>query len=168
MTSRPAFVRLAGAGVACLAMLLPALTARAAPVRLDDSLSSQQRVFMRQEWRDAYPGRDGTPDLLTVLARASIEVRLKTQAYVGRNARIFLVLPTLANTGALPADLRVEWRTRGAMRAGIAAPGTRTLVYEGRVASATTGDWFDFFVTANSTTLGSNVQFEPYFDIEAE
>ena len=167
---------LAGAGLAralrrCMVLIclgLLAAGAQAAPVRLDDSLSSQQRVVMRQEWRDAYPNQGHRPDLMTVLARASVEVRLKTEAYVGRNARVFLVLPTLANTGALPADLRIEWRTRGAMRAGIAAPGTRTLVFEGRIGAPVIGDWFDFYVTADSRALGSNVQFEPYFDLETE
>jgi len=148
--------------------LLGALPAQAVPVRLDDSLSSQPRVQLRQEWRDSFPNRGGRPNLFGILARASVEVRLKTDAYVGRRARIFLVLPTLANTGALPSDLQVEWRTRGAMRAGVGAPGSRTLVFEGRVNAAITGDWFDFYVTADSRTLGRNVQFEPYFDIEGE
>ena len=156
------------ARVLALAALLGTLPAQAAPVRLDDSLSSQPRLQMRQEWRDTYPNRGRRPDLLGVLARASVEVRLKTSAYVGRNARIFLVLPTLANTGALPPDLLVEWRTRGVMRAGIGAPGSRTLVFEGRVAAPITGDWFDFYVTADSRTVGNNVQFEPYFVIESE
>ena len=157
-----------GAIHACLLAALLCTAAQAAPVRLDDSLSSQQRVFMRQEWRDTFPIRDRGPDLLGILARASIEVRLKTDAYVGRNARIFLVLPTIASTGALPPDLRVEWRTRGAMRAGVAAPGTRTQVFQGRIGAPITGDWFDFFVTADSRALGNNVQFEPYFEIEAD
>jgi hypothetical protein len=150
------------------AALLAAASAGAAPVRLDDSLSSTPRVQLRQEWRDTFPNRGRRPDLMGILARASVEVRLKTSAYVGRNARIYLVLPTLANTGALPADMLVEWRTRGTMRAGIGAPGSRTLVFEGRIATAITGDWFDFYVTADSRTVGNNVQFEPYFDIEAQ
>jgi hypothetical protein len=150
-----------------LAVMLAGV-AQAAAVRLDDSLSSQQRVFMRQEWRDTFPNRSRGTDLLAILARASVEVRLKTDAYVGRNVRIFLVLPTVANTGALPADMRVEWRTRGIMRAGIAGPGSRTQVFEGRVGATVTGDWFDFFVTADSRALGSNVQFEPYFEIETQ
>jgi hypothetical protein len=154
-------------GMLCTALLWSGVV-EAAPVRLDDSLSSQQRVVMRQEWRDTRPNQGHRMDLMTVLARASVEVRLKTEAYVGRNARIFLVLPTLANTGALPADLRIEWRTRSTMRAGVAGPGSRTLVFEGRVTAPITGDWFDFYVTADSRGLGSNVQFEPYFEIETE
>jgi hypothetical protein len=160
-------MRRAALGLA-LAALLGGLPAQAAPLRLDDSLSSQPRLLLRQEWRDTFPNRGRRADLLGVLARASVEVRLKTEAYVGRNARIFLVLPTLANTGALPQDMLVEWRTRGTLRAGIGAPGSRTLLFEGRIKANITGDWFDFYVTADSRTLGSNVQFEPYFDIETE
>ncbi|HEX4327454.1 MAG TPA: hypothetical protein VH105_11590 [Burkholderiales bacterium] len=151
-----------------LAALLCAAPARAAPVRLDDSLSSAPRIYLRQEWRDTFPVPGRGPDLLSILARASVEVRLKTDSYVGRHARIFLVLPSIANSGALPPDMRIEWRTRGAMHAGIASPGTRTLVYEGRIGATVTGDWFDFFVTADSRTLGSNVQFQPYFELETE
>lgn len=151
-----------------LAALLLGAGGQAAPVRLDDSLSSASRLVMRQEWRDTFPIRDRGPELLSVLARASIEVRLKTASYAGRNARIFLVLPTISNAGSLPADLRVEWRTRGLMRAGIGSPGTRTLVYQGRINGSVTGDWFDFFVTGDSRTLGNHVQFEPYFELETE
>lgn len=154
--------------IAALALVLSVLPAHAVPVRLDDTLSSQPRVVMRQEWRDSTPNRGARPSLFGILARASVEVRLKTGAYVGRNARIFLVLPTIANTGSLPSDLQVEWRTRGLMRAGVAAPGSRTVVFDGRITAPITGDWFDFFVTADSRTLGRNVQFEPYFDIETE
>ena len=155
-------------GTLTLLVILAVSAVQAAPVRLDDSLSSQPRVWMRQEWRDTFPVRGHQPNLLSVLARASVEVRLKTGPYVGKQARIFLVLPTLANTGALPSEMRIEWRTRGTMRAGFAGPGSRTLVYEGRVGTPVTGDWFDFFVTADSRSLGSNVQFEPYFEIETD
>jgi len=151
-----------------LTVVIAAMPVNAAPVRLDDSLSSQPRLVLRQEWRDAFPNRGRRPDLMGVLARASVEIRLKTDAYVGRNARIFLVLPTLSSAGALPQDMLFEWRTRGTMRAGIGAPGSRTLVFEGRVAASITGDWFDFYVTADSRTVGNNVQFEPYFEIETE
>jgi hypothetical protein len=157
-----------GLAAALAGGLLLCAAAQAAPVRLDDSLSSASRLVMRQEWLDTFPIRDRNPDLLAVLARASVEVRLKTGGFTGRNARIFLVLPTISNAGVLPADLRVEWRTRGVMRAGIAGPGTRTLVYQGRINASVMGDWFDFFVTGNSRSLGNHVQFEPYFELEAE
>lgn len=95
-----------------------------------------------------------------------VEYRLDLTRYVGRNARVFYVLP--GDPGILaPQGLTVRWTAQnGLMRSGEARAGERTAVYEGRIGSPTLDEVFDLNLIVDSRYFTGRFRLNPYFEIE--
>jgi hypothetical protein len=137
-----------------------------APVRLDDSASPRSRVDVKPRWQFQDEGLSAERISAMVAHIPNLEVRLNTSRFVGRQARVYLVVPNFVPGLRAPTGMRVEWRTRGTLIAGSALPGTRALVYDGAVARPVLSDFLDVSLFLDARFVDSGLRFEPYFEIE--
>jgi hypothetical protein len=136
--------------------------------RLDDSASPLSRVASQTSLGDQ--GRLLTDSTTATLQFGRVNYKLSTAKYIGKQARIYYVIP-LGIPGLLsPAGLRVEWRGHGLFSNGQARPGERSLVWTGTVREAwmTEGLNITMQVDLHEINLppGANFGFESYFEIE--
>ena len=158
-----------------LAALLAALPATAQRYRLDDSLSPVQNYGVALEWNSAElrralaalasGGRDALPALTGQVS--GVKVRLNTREFVGRRARIYLVLPLAASGVTSPADLELRWQTVGGdMLDGTTRPGQSALVYEGVIAEPVLQSVFNFLLIIANGADADAFTLEPYYELE--
>jgi hypothetical protein len=98
----------------------------------------------------------------------NLEVRLNTARYVGKSGRVYLVVPDFVSGLRGATGFRVEWRTRGALLSGSAIPGTRSLVYDGRIATPVLADFLDLTLQLDGRFVDRGLRFEPHFEIEID
>lgn len=149
-----------------LAALLASASAAAA-TRLDDSLSPRQRVQATTNW--LYDGAgDWTADQMNALVAdvRAMEFRLRTAPYLGKTAEIYLVLPDHVSGLKSPTGFRVDWTTRGRFAPGSAVPGTRSLVFRGKITEPVMSDYFDFRIFIDARSWERGIEFDPVFEIE--
>jgi hypothetical protein len=149
--------------VVAILLSLPA----AGAIKLDDSLSPQQRVLLtpKPEFEDT----DNLSDeqLNAWVARINgLEIRLDTRAYVGQQADIYLSLPVFISGIRGPTGLRLEWQTRGQFAAGSTIPGQRVLLFQGIISEPVMTELFNFTVHIDGRYYEGNLQFDPVFEIE--
>jgi hypothetical protein len=130
----------------CLAAALACTTALAS-TRLDDSLSPRQRVQSTAQWLYDGTGSWNQDQVNALVARvSSMEFRLRTAPYVGKNAEIYLSVPQHVTGLTVPTSMRVEWTTRGTFGPGSVVPGNRALVWRGKITEPVMSDYFDFTI----------------------
>jgi hypothetical protein len=135
---------------------------------LDAGLSLQPRVHASLDW--AMPMRAAGSDVAALNRLAarvqSVEVRLDTQAFVGRDARIYIVLPDLLRGMARADSLRVGWHARGRFNDGSLVAGQRTLLFAGRIDEDTLADVLDFVIHMDARDRDGTVHLEFAYEIE--
>ena len=97
-----------------------------------------------------------------------VEVRLDTSAYVGRRARIFLMLPDLISGLDSTEGVTLRWRARGDFLAGHTTPGQRALLFEGVIEDEVTSDVLSYTLELDARHLTGVLRLEPVFEIEVE
>lgn len=145
-------------------------TARAAD-RLDDSASPRSRVPAQVVYsNEGRPLQDSLEPVTAIVKFGRIDYRLAMARYVGRQARIYYVVPAQVAGLRSPAGLRVDWRGLGLFAGGSARPGERRLVWSGQVRDAWMNESLDlnWEVDLRELQLPRNGQFgfEAYFEIE--
>jgi hypothetical protein len=92
---------------------------------VDDSMSQVQAPAAPLRWRTPLPSKSESN-----LLDAAVQVRivLNTSPWVGKQARIFMVMPPLPQS-----SLSVQWMTGGILQPGRLTGGQRQLVYQGIV-----------------------------------
>ena len=138
-----------------------------ASTRLDDSLSPRQRVETTTHW--LYDGiGDWNEDQINALVAdvRSMEFRLRTAPYIGKNAEIYLTIPQHVTGLTVPTAMRVEWTTRGTFAPGSVVPGNRALVWRGKIAESVMSDFFDFRIFLDARTSERGIEFDPVFEID--
>ena len=150
----------------CVALALAAATANAAPKRLDDRASPRSQVNVESRWLHSGEGLNAEQLNAMVATVNNLEFRLDTSAYVGKRARIYLVIPEFVQGLRGPAGMRVEWTTRGQFMAGSALPGQRTLVYDGMVQRPSMQETLDLSVFLDARYLERGLRFDPAFEID--
>ena len=157
---------------ACGAALVLALAGAAqAADRLDDTASPRKRVpaqvVLSNEGR---PLQDSLDPVTASVKFGRIDYRLATARYVGRQARIYYVIPVQIEGLRSPAGLRVDWRGLGRFASGSARPGERRLVWSGQVRDAWLNESLDLNWEVDLRELqlprGGQLGFEAYFEIE--
>jgi len=159
---------------AVIAFVLMPCVALAAIERLDDSGSRQYAVSPQ---RTVLTPANGLGDSFSTaqatgatLSFGRINYRLATAKYVGKRARIYLVIPQATNVVSTPAALKLEWRGTRAFASGAGHPGDRVLVWQGVVA----GFWLDEDVELTMhidlrhlhSSARATAGIESYFEIE--
>jgi hypothetical protein len=138
-----------------------------ASTRLDDSLSPRQRVDTTTRW--LYDGvGDWNIDQINALVAEvhAMQFRLRTDAYVGKNAEIYLTVPLQVTGLRSPTAMRLEWTTRGVFSPGTLVPGNRALVYRGKITAPVMSDYFDFRIFLDARTSERGIEFDPIFEID--
>ena len=116
---------------AALLLALAAGAASAETHRLDDSLSHTVPPTAQMQWRpQTRSDVDGGME-----AWVRVNIRIDTQAWIGRSGRVYMVLPRDES-----ATLEAVWTTDGQLLAGRLVPGERALVYAGPISASTLSD----------------------------
>lgn len=149
-----------------LVLTLATLPALAAPKRLDDRASPRSVVNVESRWLHSAEGLSLEQTNAMVATVPNLEFRLDTSAYVGKRARIYLVLPDFIPGLRSPSGMRVEWTSRGAFLGGSALPGQRTLVYDGLVQRPQMHESLDLSVFLDARYLERGLRFDPTFEID--
>ena len=123
----PLFARL----VAAFAALFISTAAVAETHQLDDSLSHTVPPTAQMQWRpQTRSDVDGGME-----AWVRVNIRIDTQAWIGRSGRVYMVLPRDES-----ATLEAVWTTDGPLLAGRLVSGERALVYAGPISAGTLSD----------------------------
>lgn len=152
-------------------MLTLTLTPVGAAQRLDDSASPLRQVAPQQSLSEQGRSLQDSDDPRTAVVRyGGVTYKLATTPYVGRQARIYLVIPARIAGLRSPAGLRAEWLGQGVFADGSARPGERRLVWSGTVRGPWLVETLDLTLNLDLRELtlpgGGAVGFESYFEIE--
>lgn len=138
--------------------------------RLDSSASPRQKVAALQVLNE-----NGRPFAQTPFSREAhaqfgrVEFRLSTAAFVGRRARIDLVLPPSVPGLRRASGLVYHWRGVDGTLSGQVYPGQRLPVWTGTIEQALTTLSIDLGmrldVTAMGDSTGGQVGVEPVFEL---
>ncbi|WP_232539504.1 MULTISPECIES: hypothetical protein [Comamonas] len=155
----------------CFSVLLAAACAwapgaYAQAIRLDDSTSPRAQV--NADFRQAQMLDNQTISL----PFGHVEYRLATAAYVGKQARIYYVIPLAVAGLRSPAGMQVQWRSSGRFQPGMGRPGDRVQVWTGVVRTPWITENFDLQLRIDRRELqigqGGSLRFESYFEIETQ
>lgn len=135
----------------------PCTAAGSATFPVDDSMSQAQGAAALR-WRHALPS--GTEANL-LDATMDVRIVLNLSPWVGKRARIFMVMPTLPQSG-----LSVQWETKGTLLPGRLAGGQRQLVFQGVVPGARLEDTMRVTATADARDAATPLRVNFTFEIE--
>lgn len=137
-----------------------ALTAQAAPLRLDDSLTHTVPPNVQMQWRPMPTARDGSGD---VEAWVRVNVRIDTRPIVNRSGRVYLVLERDESS-----VIEAVWTSQGRLQAGRVVSGERTLVHSGPIAGPTLEDQFLMRLRSQADWLKSSRRLQFHFEFDAD
>lgn len=151
------------------------VTGFAAMERLDDAASPRaivQSPNMASE--HGYPLNQFVPGAPAaqrgIVDFGRIEYRLATSRYVGKNARIYFVVPSSIVGLKSPQGLLVSWRSEGSFASGSGRPGERVLVWSGTVRQAIMSEALslrmEFELRELLPQAQKGIAVECYFEIE--
>ncbi len=124
---------------------------------VDDSMSHSSAAQLR--WRQPLPSRDAANLLLDATLDARIV--LNVSPWVGKPARIYMVMPVLPQS-----SLTVQWLAGGALLPGRLSSGQRQLVYQGVIAGARIEDTLRVTVLADARDAATPPRVNFTFEIE--
>jgi len=136
--------------------------------RLDDSLSPRQQLDLDTDWKYPMDADDIDHKQFNALVAHAhhVETRLNTAEFVGKEARIFLELPTDIRGLNAPEALLFSWTTNGLFEEGSVTPGNQRLIFEGAITEDVMIDIFDFTVELDGRYYFQDIKFEPIYDIQ--
>ena len=126
---------------ALMVAVAAALPASAETFRLDDSMSQVLPPSADWDWAP-FSARGGNT---TLQMHLRVNVRIDTRAWVGKQVRIFMVLP---QDGSAPVV--ATWEARGPLLPGRLNSGERALVYTGQVNTPTLEDTLNVRLTTDA------------------
>ena len=170
--SKPIFVAVLCTAIMSFTLCLPT---PASAQRLDDSASSQRSVSpirtVLTPARGASDGFNTPPPSHATLYFGRINYRLSTAQYVGKRARIYMVIPLATHIVNSPSGIKLEWRSARLFASGAGRPGDRVPVWQGTVPGAWLNEELDLTMQIELNRLqngGARTSsgFESYFEIE--
>lgn len=153
----------------CVALL--SLSSHAATARLDDSASPRSQVQPQLVLSDqGRPLADSFNARTATVKFGRVDYKLATAPFLGKQARIYYVVPAVIGGLRSPTGLRVDWRGNGLFANGSAYSGERRLVWSGVVREPWMSEGLDLTMQLDlrEFQLPRNGQlgFESYFEIE--
>ena len=121
-------------------------TALATTTPIDDSGTQLLDPSVSMHWQSVVPQRSGNNKLLIGTTR--VRLRMNVSRWLRHYGRIYLVLPAQA-----PGPVSATWTTEGRLRAGKVSSGSRTLVYEGPIATPIMEDVLTLQFSIDSTLM---------------
>ncbi|MDB5780021.1 MAG: hypothetical protein JWP79_2070 [Polaromonas sp.] len=147
-------------------------TGTCAADRLDDSASPRSRVQAASVMSDeGRPLADSLAPTRAIVRVGQVDYKLATARYLGRQARIYHVIPAVISGLRSPMGLQVQWRGLAGFASGSARPGERSLVWSGRITEAFMTATLDLSMQIDLRAVqlpaSGNFGVESYFEIEA-
>ena len=152
MNSRRCFVAMLGA--------LALGTSQAATVRLDDSLSHTVPPNVQMQWLPFSRGQ-GTASGMEAWVR--VNIRINTRDWIGRNGRIYMVLPRDE-----ASSIEAVWTTQGRLQAGRLLSGERALVHAGPITTPTLEDQLQVRLRSNADWQSNSRRLNFHFELDAD
>jgi hypothetical protein len=143
------FAVLLFAGMSCLA--------QATTVLLDDSQSQVLDPQLSLQWRSISPSKGDHQ----AVGSTRVQIRLNTQAHIGKTGRIYMALP--AQAGAV---MNVQWQTQGTFINGQVLSGSRALVWQGRITQALLEDVMSISLQTDGRLLQSQQTLRFHFELD--
>lgn len=128
--------------------------------RVDDSASQVLASNVRMKWDSIAPRSGENP---TVSGDVGILVRLDTSPWVGRQGRIYMMLPAQAS-----GEITATWSSQGRLMPGVLRSGERTLVYAGLLPAGLLEDTLRLTLQADGGKLVRAEQLNFSFEIDVE
>lgn len=145
--------------LAMLGALAPG-TSQAATVRLDDSLSHTVPPNVQMQWLPFSRGQ-GTASGMEAWVR--VNIRINTRDWIGRNGRIYMVLPRDE-----ASSIEAVWSTQGRLQAGRLQSGERALVFAGTIPGVTLDDQLQVRLRSNADWTSSSRRLNFHFELETD
>lgn len=159
-------------GCCALALCLAGVSAQAQGVhRLDSSASPRQQVAALRVLDENGQALASNPFAQQAHAAfGRVEYRLATAAFVGRRARITLVMPAQVRGLRRASGLVLHWRGLDGTLSGQASPGQRQVLWNGQVSHAFTPLAIELGMQLDLSAVGDAASgllgVEPAFELE--
>jgi hypothetical protein len=144
---------------------LPAL----AGMRIESRYVPGPNLDLQARWLVPRPRATTDPAQasLMVAESAFTEMLLTIPAdFIGKNVRIFLIMPPQTPGIAGPAGMEAEWRTQGVFLPGKARPGERVLFFQGVIKQSPLRDLIAYTFRVDARYNTGHVRFDPIYEIE--
>jgi len=145
---------------AALLLLAFALPVHAASFRVDDSGSVPHEASTLMRWRQIAPSRRADN---TMEGAVSVQVRLNLAPWVGRQGRLYLVLPDQPI-----GPVRATWTTQGRLLPGQLTAGQRALVYSGPVTTPRLDETILLKLETDGTQMSNSHRLNFHFEIDVD
>jgi hypothetical protein len=153
MMVRPYFI--------ALPLLLCALAnGEATTVRLDDAGSYALQPNAQMQWRSNLPKGGSSPDTET---RVQVQIHINTRDYMGRQGRIYMVLPL--DPGP---QITATWQTQGRLIPGEVTSGNRGLVFSGPITGPTLDDQLDIRLRSQGDWPAASRRLNVHFELDTQ
>lgn len=154
--------------ITTLVVLLSFSLASQAAEVLDDSQSPKKQFNIRFEWENQENLASVSKDEFFLLKAhiPDVEVRLNTSCYIGKNARIYLTLPSQIDGFNGSQGFSLTWKTTGIFASGATSPGNRALIFEGVIGSSLLTEFFTFTLKLDANRLTGKLRYAPIYEIE--
>ena len=134
--------------------------AMANPHRLDDSLSHTVPPNVQMQW---LPVARGPSSASGMEAWVRVNIRIDTRDWVGRNGRVYMVLPRDD-----ASSFEAVWTTQGRLQAGRLVSGERALVYAGTIPGPALEDQMQVRLRSNADWTSNNRRLNFHFELDVD
>lgn len=138
--------------------------------RIESQYFPGPNLELQSRWLLSAPQRIRAESALRnimVAESAFTELRLIVPpAYVGKRARVYLLVPGQIIGMSGLSGFEAEWRTQGVFLPGKCRPGNRVLFYEGTVPGTPLRDRVAYTFKVDASYASGPVRFEPVYEIE--
>ena len=159
--SRPPRLLLAGLLAAALQLFAAGAGAAGPSQLVDDSGTLPYDAMFHMTWRSTAPPRGAVDN--TLIGTTLLRVHLNVAPWLRRSGRIYLVLPVQP-----PGDMQVSWTTQGHLMPGNLRPGSRTLVYAGRINTPYLEDQVQLSIAVDAARLQQLTRVNFHFEIDED
>jgi hypothetical protein len=135
-------------------------TVQAETFAVDDSRSQVLDSNVRMVWESLAPGRGRSSQ---VIGQTTVIVRLDVEPWVGRQGRIFMLLPPRTE-----AAVEAQWTTRGPLQPGRLRSGERAMVFAGQIQAGLLEDTLVIRLSTDGDSLVRDESLQFSFEIEVE
>jgi hypothetical protein len=144
-----------------LLLVVCALTnGEATTIRLDDAGSYALQPNAQMQWRSNLPKGGSAPDTET---RVQVQIHINTRNYVGRQGRIYMVLPL--DPGP---QITATWQTQGRLIPGQVTSGNRGLVFSGPIIGPSLDDQLDIWLRSQGDWPAASRRLNFHFELDTE
>lgn len=128
---------------------------------VDDSGTLPYDAMFHMTWRSTAPPRGRVDN--TLVGTTQLRVHLNVAPWLRHSGRIYLVLPVQP-----PGDMLVSWTTQGHLMPGNLRPGSRTLVYAGRINTPYLEDQVLLSIAVDAARLQQLTRVNFHFEIDED